>query len=55
MAGEGAFLLVVFLVVGVGGGLLLYALVQREHDQRETTDWENGERAARRDSDERRR
>lgn len=47
------FLLAV--AISVGGGLLLYALVEREHDQRETTDWETGERVARRDSDDRRR
>lgn len=38
------------LLIGVGGGLLLYALVRSEHDQRQVTDWESGERLARRDS-----
>lgn len=53
MASPGA-VLVLALAISIGGGLLLYAMVEREHDQRETTDWETGERVARRDSEDRR-
>jgi len=50
MAGAGAVVALV-LAISVGGGLLLYAMVRSEHDQRTVTDRERGERIARRDTD----
>jgi hypothetical protein len=50
MTGEGAFVLV-FVLLAVGGPLLLYALVRAEHDDREVMDRSAAERAARRDVD----
>jgi hypothetical protein len=50
MAGEGALVLV-FVLLAVGGPLLLYALVRAEHDDREVMDRSAAERAARRDVD----
>lgn len=49
MAAGAAFLLAA-LVVSVGAGLLLYALVRAEHDRREVLDRDEGERLARRDT-----
>jgi uncharacterized protein HemX len=51
MTTAGAALLVV-LVISLGGGLLLYVLVRQEHEARELTDRETGERMARRDREE---
>jgi uncharacterized protein HemX len=50
-----AVVVLAFLALGIGGGLVLYLLVRAEHDKRETMDRRDAERAARRDSDERRR
>lgn len=49
---SGGWLFAVFLLVAVGGGLLLYLLVRSEHDQRRTMDRESAEKVARRDTDE---
>lgn len=49
MAAGAAFLLVA-IVVTVGAGLLLYALVRAEHDEREVLDRDEAERLARRDA-----
>jgi hypothetical protein len=46
-----ALLFVLALALSVGGGLVLYALVRREHDDRERMDRAEAERAARRDTD----
>jgi len=46
-------ILLFFLLVSVGGGLLLWKLVDAEKHQRRTMDRESAERAARRDTDER--
>jgi len=54
MAGDGgalALALIVFLLLGVGGPLLLYSLVRAEHENREVMDRDAAERAARRDTD----
>ncbi|WP_144900974.1 hypothetical protein [Halobellus captivus] len=48
---DGALFLVV-LLFAVAAPLVLYALVRAEHDQRETMDRRDAERAARRDSEE---
>ena len=48
MAAAG-LLIVVFLVLGIGGGLVLYVLVRAEHDRRDAVDREEAERLARRD------
>jgi len=40
-----------FVLLAVGGGLLLYVLVRSEHDDRERMDRERAERTARRDID----
>jgi hypothetical protein len=47
--------LVAFLALGVGGGLLLYLLVRAEHGKQREMDRRTAERAARRDTDDRRR
>jgi hypothetical protein len=46
-------ILLFFLLVSVGGGLLLWKAVDAEKHQRRTMDRESAERAARRDTDER--
>ena len=51
MAAAGLFLVLV-LLIGVGGGLVLYWLVRSEHDRREVMDRTHAERAARRDTHE---
>jgi hypothetical protein len=52
MAGGGAVVLgFLFLLLAVGGPLLLYALVRAERDDREVMDRADAERAARRDVD----
>jgi uncharacterized protein HemX len=51
MAGGGAGVVLLFLVLGIGGPLLLYWLVRAEHDDREVMDREPAERTARRDVD----
>ncbi|RMB23891.1 hypothetical protein [Haloplanus aerogenes] len=53
MAGGGGVLVLVFLLLGVGGPLLLYWLVRAEHENREVMDRDAAERAARRDTDDR--
>ncbi|SDY21279.1 hypothetical protein [Halobellus clavatus] len=50
----GAFALVV-LLFAVVAPLVLYVLVRREHDQRQTMDRADAERAARRDTGDQRR
>jgi uncharacterized protein HemX len=50
-----AAVLLGFLALGLGAGLVLYLLVRAEHDTRETMDRRDAERAARRDSEDRRR
>jgi len=47
---EGAFVLVV-LLLAVVAPFALYALVRAEHDNRETMDRRDAERAARRDTE----
>jgi type II secretory pathway pseudopilin PulG len=49
-----AELLVLFALLAVVAPLVLYALVRAEHDDRQTMDREDAERAARRDTDDRR-
>ena len=48
------FALAILLVLGIGlgGGLLLYALVRAEHDERRAMERGKAERAARRDTGE---
>ncbi|WP_135851272.1 hypothetical protein [Halorussus salinus] len=46
-------ILLFFLLVSVGGGLLLWKAVDAEKHQRRTMDRESAERAARRDTEER--
>lgn len=46
----GAFLVVLFVVIGLGGGLLLYVLVRAEHDGRQVMQRGEAERVARRDT-----
>lgn len=41
--------LVLFALVGVGGGVLLYVLVREERENRQVMDRQSAERAARRD------
>lgn len=43
-------LVMVFLVIGLGGGLVLYALVRAETTRRPVMDREAAERTARRDT-----
>lgn len=50
MPAEGALFAVVALVVAVGSGLLLYALVRAEHDRRDVVGRDEAERLARRDT-----
>ena len=50
MSGAAIFALV--LLLSVGGGLLLWAAVDSEKNQRRVMDRESAERAARRDTDE---
>jgi uncharacterized protein HemX len=50
-----AAVVLAFLALAVGGGLVLYLLVRAEHDKREIMNRREAERAARRDRDERRR
>lgn len=52
MAAIGILFVALFLLVAVGGGLLLYVLVRSEHDRRRVMDRESAERVARRDTDE---
>jgi len=52
MSAAGTISLIVLLSVGVGSGLVLYALVRREREQGTVTDRETGEQLARRDTDE---
>jgi len=52
MAAEGLFVLV--LLVALAAPLVLYVLVRAEHDEREEMGRAEAERAARRDTDERR-
>ncbi|MEE6209952.1 hypothetical protein U3A55_07285 [Salarchaeum sp. III] len=47
----GGALVLAVLVLGVGGGFVLYALVRAEHDKRERMNREDAEREARRDAD----
>lgn len=47
-----ALILVLALVISIGGGLLLYALVRGEHANRQVVDRQTGERIARRDTPE---
>lgn len=47
----GALLLVLVLLVSIGGGLVLYALVRAERDRREVVSREEATRLARRDTD----
>lgn len=51
MAGE-ALLFVLFAAFAIGAPLVLYVLVRDEQSRRtvESTDWENAERAARKDT-----
>lgn len=51
MPGAGG-VLVVALTIGIGGGLLLYAMVRQEHAARQETDRDSGEQMARRDAEE---
>lgn len=51
MAVEVLFVLV--LVIALAAPFVLYGLVRNEHDQRETMDRRDAERAARRDTDDR--
>lgn len=53
MAGEAGVLLV-FVLFGVGAPLVLYYLVRSEHNRRVEMDREDAERAARRDTEDRR-
>ena len=50
MSGAAMFALV--LLVSVGGGLLLWAAVDSEKNQRQVMDRESAEKVARRDTDE---
>ncbi len=51
-ASVGGVLVLGFIVV-IGGSLLLYILVQQEHDRRPRMDRESAEQTARKDSKER--
>ena len=48
-AAAAGLLVVLCLVLGIGGGLVLYVLVRAEHDRRDVVDREEAERLARRD------
>lgn len=45
------FAVLLMVLLSVGGGLLLYAMIDAETDQRQAMDRESAERVARRDTD----
>jgi hypothetical protein len=49
VTGAGIAPLLFVLVVGIGGALLLYYLVEAEYGSRLTMDWQSAENAARKD------
>ncbi|MFB6106391.1 MAG: hypothetical protein ABEJ70_05400 [Halobacteriaceae archaeon] len=49
-AANAALLVSLVVTLGVGGALLVWALVEHEHDRRDRTDRGDAERRARRDT-----